>query len=223
MCQRRRNRVRISSSESPLPHPPGSRSAAFAASPIAAASRRPSLPRRLPESRHPRHPADRRPPARHTRAPHAGRKGVRLACDLRLSAFDGPLSTRPMRHASLFQLPGASAVISAQQATLLACERSTSSSAVFRYQRRLRRAADCRRLYDPTRVLGPADVVLRCVQCRCEPRVAHVLGAGEEIGEPSREPRREILIEEQFQAAGIDSKRRSRSAANPSKWGRPSR
>src|SRR5260221_8396646 len=49
---------------------------------------------------------------------------------------------------------------------------------------------------------------------RCERYVTNVLGAGEEIGELYHEPRREVLIEEQLQAAGTDNRRRSRSAAN---------
>jgi hypothetical protein len=48
----------------------------------------------------------------------------------------------------------------------------------------------------------------------CEAYVAHVLGGREEIGEPSHELRREVLIEQELQAAGTDNSRRSRSAAN---------
>ena len=48
----------------------------------------------------------------------------------------------------------------------------------------------------------------------CEAYVAHVLGGGEDIGEPSDEPRGQVLIEQELQAAGIDNRRRSRSAAN---------
>ena len=52
------------------------------------------------------------------------------------------------------------------------------------------------------------------IVCHREPCVAYVLGFGEELGEPSHKARREVLIEEQPQAAGTDNRRRSRSAAN---------
>jgi hypothetical protein len=39
----------------------------------------------------------------------------------------------------------------------------------------------------------------------CEAYVAHVLGGGEDIGEPSDEPRGEVLIEQELQAAGTVS------------------
>lgn len=48
----------------------------------------------------------------------------------------------------------------------------------------------------------------------CEPHVADVFGAREEVDDLSYEPRREIFIEEQLHAAGTENRRRSRSAAN---------